>query len=90
REQGHDVGASSFLYPMLGREQQRLEKVVEEVQGSMLQKLEEGNQMRAAAAETEAGAVAEVAAAIAGRLERGGRILTFGNGGSATDANDLV
>lgn len=90
REQGHDVGASSFLYPMLGREQQRLEKVVEEVQGSMLQKLEEVNQMRAAAAETEAGAVAEVAAAIAGRLERGGRILTFGNGGSATDANDLV
>ncbi|MCA3747823.1 MAG: SIS domain-containing protein [Rubrobacter sp.] len=90
REQGHDVGASSFLYPMLGREQQRMEKVVEEVQGSMLQKLEEVNQMRAVAAETEAGAVAEVAAAIAGRLERGGRILTFGNGGSATDANDLV
>jgi D-sedoheptulose 7-phosphate isomerase len=28
--------------------------------------------------------------AIAGRLERGGKIVAFGNGGSATDANDLV
>jgi len=90
REQGHDVGASSFLYPMLGRERQRLEGVVEEVQGSMIQKLEEVNGMRAATAETEAGAMAEIAAAISGRLERGGRIIAFGNGGSATDANDLA
>lgn len=90
REQGHDVGASSFLYPFLGREEQSLEKVVEVVQGSMLQKLEEVNGLRVAAAETEARAIAETAAAIAGRLDGGGKILTFGNGGSATDANDLA
>lgn len=90
REQGHDVGASSFLYPMLGREEQPLERVVEEVQGSMLQKLEEVNRMRAAAAETEAQTIAEIAAAVAGRIERGGKLITFGNGGSATDANDIV
>ena len=90
REQGHDVGASSFLYPMLGRQEQRLEEVVEVVQGSMLQKVEEVNAMRATAAETEAGAISEIAAAIAGRLERGGKLIAFGNGGSATDANDLV
>jgi D-sedoheptulose 7-phosphate isomerase len=90
REQGHDVGASSFLYPFLGREEQRLEKVVEEVQGSMLQKMEEVNRMRAAAAETEAGAISHIAAAIVERLGRGGKIVAFGNGGSATDANDLV
>jgi D-sedoheptulose 7-phosphate isomerase len=90
REQGHDVGASSFLYPFLGKGEQRLEGVVEEVQGSMLQKMEEVNGMRAAVAETEVGAISEIAVAVAGRLERGGKIIAFGNGGSATDANDLV
>jgi D-sedoheptulose 7-phosphate isomerase len=90
REQGHDVGASSFLYPFLGTQEQRLEGVVEEVQGSMLQKMEEVNGMRAAVAKTEVNAISEIAAAISERLERGGKIITFGNGGSATDANDLV
>ena len=90
REQGHDVGASSFLYPFLGKEEQALENVVEEVQDSMLQKMEEVNGMRAAVAQTEVGAISETAAAIAGRLELGAKILAFGNGGSATDANDLV
>ena len=90
REQGHDVGASSFLYPFLGREEQALESVVEEVQSSMLQKMEEVNGMRAAVAETEVGAISEIAAGISERLERGGKLIIFGNGGSATDANDLV
>ena len=90
REQGHDIGASSFLYPMLGKGEQPLEKVVEEVQGSILQKLEEVNAMRAAAAETEAETISEIAVAITDRLQRGGKLIAFGNGGSATDANDLV
>jgi D-sedoheptulose 7-phosphate isomerase len=90
REQGHDVGASSFLYPFLGSQEQRLEGVVEEVQGSMLQKIEEVNGMRAAVTETEADAISDIAAGISERLASGGKIITFGNGGSATDANDLV
>ena len=90
REQGHDVGASSFLYPFLGKGKQQLEEVVQEVRGSMLQKMEEVNRLRAAAAESEANAISQIAAAIAERLERGGKLITFGNGGSATDANDLV
>ncbi len=90
REQGHDVGSSSFLYPFLGKGEQQLEEVVGEVQGSMLQKMEEVNRMRAAVAETEVDAISEIAAAISERLGRGGKIIAFGNGGSATDANDLV
>ena len=90
REQGHDVGASSFLYPFLGTEEQALGTVVEEVQGSMLQKMEEVNGMRAAVAASEAGAISEIAAVISERLELGGKLIVFGNGGSATDANDLV
>jgi D-sedoheptulose 7-phosphate isomerase len=90
REQGHDVGHSSFLYPFLGKGEQSLEFVVEEVQGSMLQKMEEVNGMRAAAAETESRVVSETAIEISERVKRGGKIVAFGNGGSATDANDLV
>jgi D-sedoheptulose 7-phosphate isomerase len=90
REQGHDVGSSSFLYPFLGKGQQPLEEVVREVQGSMLQKVQEVNRLRAAAAESEAAAISKIAAAIAERVERGGKLIAFGNGGSATDANDLV
>ena len=90
REQGHDVGNSSFLYPFLGKGQQPLEEVVEEVQGSMLQKMQETNRLRATASETESGAISETAAALYERLTRGGKLIAFGNGGSATDANDLV
>jgi D-sedoheptulose 7-phosphate isomerase len=90
REQGHDVGNTSFLYPFLGKGQQPLEEVVGEVQGSMLQKMQEVNGLRSAAAGSEAGAISQIAVAIAQRLERGGKLITFGNGGSATDANDLV
>ncbi|MDP9440275.1 MAG: SIS domain-containing protein [Actinomycetota bacterium] len=90
REQGHDVGNSSFLYPFLGKGQQPLEEVVGEVQGSMLQKVRETNRLRTTASETESGAISETAEAISGRLGRGGKVIAFGNGGSATDANDLV
>ena len=90
REQGHDVGASSFLYPFLGKGEQPLEEVVNEVQSSMLQKVRETNRLRAAAAESEASAISEAVAAISERLDLGGKIIAFGNGGSATDANDVV
>jgi D-sedoheptulose 7-phosphate isomerase len=90
REQGHDVGNSSFLYPFLGKGQQPLEEVVREVQGSMLQKAQEVNRLRASAAESEATAISETAVTIAERVGRGGKLIAFGNGGSATDANDLV
>jgi D-sedoheptulose 7-phosphate isomerase len=84
------VGNSSFLYPFLGKGQQPLEEVVREVQGSMLQKVQEVNRLRAAAAESEARAMSETAAAVSERIQRGGKLIAFGNGGSATDANDLV
>jgi D-sedoheptulose 7-phosphate isomerase len=85
-----EVGNSSFLYPFLGKGQQPLEQVVREVQGSMLQKMQEVNSLRTATAESEANAISQIAVAVAERLERGGKLITFGNGGSATDANDLV
>jgi D-sedoheptulose 7-phosphate isomerase len=90
REQGHNVGNSSFLYPFLGKNRQPLEAVVEEVQGSMIQKMRETNRLRALASGTEAEGVSRVAGEILARLRDGGKVVAFGNGGSATDANDLV
>jgi D-sedoheptulose 7-phosphate isomerase len=90
REQGHDVGASSFLYPFLGNQEQPLDAVEKDVAGSMVEKVTEVNRLRAAVAGREARAMAQAAVAIAARLERGGALIAFGNGGSATDANDLV
>jgi D-sedoheptulose 7-phosphate isomerase len=90
RELGHDVGASSFLYPFLGRQEQDLDAVVAEVQGSMLQKMAEVNGLRAAVAESESESIARLAMAIDERLRQGGTLIAFGNGGSATDANDLA
>jgi D-sedoheptulose 7-phosphate isomerase len=90
REQGHDVGASSFLYPFLGKTEQPLERVLAEVQQSMLQKTDEINSIRAAVAEQQSAPLADLADAICQRIRLGGKIILFGNGGSATDANDLA
>lgn len=90
REQGHDVGASSFLYPFLGKQEQPLEQVIEEVQHSMLQKTAEVNAIRSKLAVTGSEALVDLARAMVGRLRRGGKVIAFGNGGSATDANDLI
>jgi D-sedoheptulose 7-phosphate isomerase len=90
REQGHDVGASSFLYPFLGNSVQDTDRVREDVQGSMHQKVAELNRMRLAVAEHEAETLVAMAEGIADRLTRGGKLLLFGNGGSATDAADLA
>ena len=60
------------------------------MQGSLLQKMGETNHLRALAAETEAEEVSAAAVGISARLRNGGKIVAFGNGGSATDANDLA
>jgi D-sedoheptulose 7-phosphate isomerase len=46
--------------------------------------------MREAAAEHTAEALAHAAKALRQRLDAGGKLLIFGNGGSATDANDFA
>jgi D-sedoheptulose 7-phosphate isomerase len=88
RELGHDVGASSFLYPFLGDARQDLDRIVEDVAGSIVMKARDDERLRAEIAEGQAGAVAAAAGAIDARVRAGGKLILFGNGGSATDAND--
>jgi D-sedoheptulose 7-phosphate isomerase len=90
REHGHDVGAASFLYPYLGAAQQDTTALVADVARSIVAKAHDGAALREQVAERQADAIAAAVHAIAERVARGGRILTFGNGGSATDATDFA
>ena len=88
RELGHDVGEAGFLYPFLGKEKQETFDVVAEVADSIRMKVHDDALLRAQAAKDESENVANAVAAIRERLDLGGKLIIFGNGGSATDAND--
>jgi D-sedoheptulose 7-phosphate isomerase len=90
RELGHDVGESGFLYPFLGTEKQGTENLVAEVASSILMKVQSDARLREQVAREQADQIASTAQAIHERLLRGGKIILFGNGGSATDANDFA
>ena len=88
REFGQDVGQAEFLYPFLGQSKQETSSIVDEVASSILMKVHDDAQLRARLAEEEAEHICAAALAIHTRLIHGGKLILFGNGGSATDAND--
>jgi D-sedoheptulose 7-phosphate isomerase len=88
RELGHDVGAAGFLYPFLGPEKQQTHGILDQVAGSIRMKVQEDANLRTQVAKEEAERIANAALAIGERISRGGKLILFGNGGCATDAND--
>jgi D-sedoheptulose 7-phosphate isomerase len=78
---------TAFLYPFLEAEESDLEAVLADVRASTLRK---GADTIALRREIDLQAVDACAAAVRARLGRGGRLLSFGNGGSATDAQDVA
>ncbi|HET9726623.1 MAG TPA: SIS domain-containing protein [Gemmatimonadales bacterium] len=88
RELGHDVGDAGFLYPFLGHENQPAGDLVREVAASIRMKVSDDAALRSQVATEQAEAIANATVAIHDRLLRGGKLILFGNGGSATDAND--
>lgn len=90
RESGYELGETAFLYPFLSGEKQDTQAVVVEVASSIQMKVAEDAALRLEVAQTQAEIIAEAVYAIAQRLQRGGKLIVFGNGGSATDANDLA
>jgi D-sedoheptulose 7-phosphate isomerase len=89
-ELGHDVGESAFLYPFLGEQKEPSSDIVDQVAASIRAKVHDDSQLRARVAHEQSDQIASTARAIHQRLEKGGKIITFGNGGSATDANDFA
>ncbi|MEO8052743.1 MAG: SIS domain-containing protein [Acidobacteriota bacterium] len=88
REVGKEIGAAAFLYPFLGEEKQATGGVVDQVAASIRTKVQEDAKMRRRVAVEQAAQIAGAAEAIHQRLAGGGKLILFGNGGSATDAND--
>jgi D-sedoheptulose 7-phosphate isomerase len=88
RGSAHDTGRSSFLYPFLAEAETGIDAVLEEVQSSVLRKASDVTGMRSASKENHT--LLDTARRIVERVHRGGKVLAFGNGGSATDAQDLV
>jgi D-sedoheptulose 7-phosphate isomerase len=88
RALGHDAGAAAFLYPFLGHDGHEPETLVTEVATSIQSKAGESERLRVRLGREEGEAIALTTHAIHECMRRGGTLLLFGNGGSATDAND--
>ncbi len=86
----HDAGASSFLYPFLAAGERDLESVIDDVRRSALMKADEVGALREQTLTDNRDVLIAAAADLRARLDAGGKVLAFGNGGSATDAMDLV
>ena len=85
---GEQPSPSDFLYPFLGTDIQSLDEALGGAAASIAAKATDAKQLRSRVANEELGAVAKAAIAIRRELDAGGKLLLFGNGGSATDAND--
>jgi D-sedoheptulose 7-phosphate isomerase len=87
-ELGHDVGDAAFLYPFLGQEKQETSGIIDEVAASIEMKVADDAKLRQQVAREQAKQIEVATLAIHDRVRRGGKLILFGNGGSATDAND--
>lgn len=86
-----DAPGHAFLYPFLFEEPPADAAAVEaEVRRSVLQKVRDVAELRRRFIDRHEGALVAAAEAVARSVRAGGRVLTFGCGGSATDALDLA
>jgi D-sedoheptulose 7-phosphate isomerase len=83
-------GAASFLYPFLADRPTDVEAVVADVRRSVLMKAEEIGDLRAQTLEEGREELAAAALQLRACFAAGGKLLAYGNGGSATDAMDVV
>jgi len=86
----HDAGASSFLYPFLAERESELDPVLDDVRKSALMKSAEVGALRAQTLTDNRDVLIRAATAVRSSMEHGGKLLALGNGGSATDAMDVV
>lgn len=86
-----DPPCHAFLYPFLYEEpEDDAPALLEEVRRSSIAKCAEVVELRRRFLEEQEDALLAAAAAMAERFRTGGRLLTFGCGGSATDALDMA
>jgi D-sedoheptulose 7-phosphate isomerase len=77
---------TGFLYPFIEAEERDAGSLMTELVMSAGAKMQESASLRAGTLERCGDQVERIAVAMAERFARGGRLFSFGNGGSATDA----
>jgi D-sedoheptulose 7-phosphate isomerase len=82
--------AMESLYPFLYADTSDLAAVLEQVRASTVDKTREILELRRAIARRDGARMARCAREMAARFAAGGRLFAFGNGGSATDAQQLA
>jgi len=89
-QQAQSPGAMEALYPFLYAGEADLSEVMAQVRASTVAKTEEIMDLRRTVAAREGARLANCAEDMAARFAAGGRLFAFGNGGSATDAQELA
>jgi D-sedoheptulose 7-phosphate isomerase len=84
------AGSVESLYPFLYSGKTDVSAVLEQVRASTVAKASEIIELRRAVRDADGGRLLACAREMAERFAAGGRLLAFGNGGSATDAQQLV
>ena len=85
-----DPGSIESLYPFLYAGATDIAAVLEQARASTVAKAHEVMELRAEVCTRSAERLAACASQAAQRFAAGGRMLTFGNGGSATDAQQIA
>jgi D-sedoheptulose 7-phosphate isomerase len=90
--QEDDAGGGSVesLYPFLYAGTSDVDAVLEQVRASTVAKAAEIMQLRRVVSERDSARLTAAAQEAAARFVAGGRLLAFGNGGSATDAQQVT
>jgi D-sedoheptulose 7-phosphate isomerase len=89
-EERGGAGSIQELYPFLYADTGDLSAVLEQVRASTVAKAAEIGELRRAICARDGARLAECARKAADRFAAGGRLFAFGNGGSATDAQQLA
>jgi D-sedoheptulose 7-phosphate isomerase len=84
------AGSIQSLYPFLYSDTGDLSAVLEQVRESTVAKIAEIGELRRVICARDGARLAECARKAADRFAAGGRLFAFGNGGSATDAQQLA
>lgn len=82
--------ATGFLYPFLDAEERDQDSLLTDLAASARAKAQESGELRRATLEACATLIDTAGAELARRFAAGGRMFTFGNGGSSTDAATLA
>ena len=86
----HESESTSFLYPFIESEETDAKSLLDDLAASARSKAAESARLRRDSLDEYGQGLTAAGIAMAERFRRGGRLYTFGNGGSSTDAATLA